>query len=88
MQPSDRFIGQIKDFSNGFRLFKACDPDPQNRYSSYSEFLPDLQQPGSTAQRVERRQPLLKRYPQQVWKVVSVVLLVVVVIQAWWIIQE
>ncbi len=61
---------------------KACDPEPQNRYSSYSEFLQDLQRPGSTAERAVRKQPLLKRYPMRFWQVSTWVLLSVVLIQA------
>ncbi|MCU4675970.1 bifunctional protein-serine/threonine kinase/phosphatase [Catenovulum sp. 2E275] len=56
-------------------LEKACQPDPNLRYTSFSEFLADIATPNQNLMRKHEVQPLIKRDPLQFWRGISLVLL-------------
>lgn len=68
-------------------LEKACHPNYKQRYDAYSEFWADLQKPNQELMKSYNRRPLLKQNPSRVWQMVSFVLLVVVVIQWYFLTQ-
>jgi len=60
-------------------LKKALEPNPYNRYSELSEFIYDLRHPNQAY--VNRtRPPLIERHPVILWKMISSVLALVIVI--------
>ncbi|MCO5095844.1 MAG: bifunctional protein-serine/threonine kinase/phosphatase [Rhodocyclaceae bacterium] len=63
-------------------LRKAVAPDPARRYDELSEFVYDLSHPNQ-AFLDKTRQPLIERHPVLFWKVVSLLLLTMVIVQAW-----
>ena len=63
-------------------LRKAVAPDPARRYEELSEFVYDLSHPNQ-AFLDKTRQPLIERHPVLFWKVVSLLLLTMVIVQAW-----
>lgn len=64
-------------------LEKACNPAVGRRYPAYSEFLQDLTKPNSALMRQIDQAPLIERNPVRFWMVISAVLFVVVLVQAY-----
>ena len=64
-------------------LQTATQPNPQQRYAAFSEFVQDMSRPGEIARKREHSAPLLERYPQRFWQVLSAVLAVVVLIESY-----
>ncbi len=60
-------------------LKKALQPDPYNRYEELSEFLYDLRHPNQ-AFLLKSKPPLLERNPLLLWKSISLILAVIIVI--------
>lgn len=68
-------------------LEKACAEAPGERYGAMSELLSDLTTPNSSLLADHQNAPLLKRNPLLVWQSISALLLLLVLIQAWWLSQ-
>lgn len=66
-------------------LEKACAPSPSARYQALSELLGDLSVPNQTLMSKYERAPLIERNPLLFWQGMTVVLLVMCLIQAYWI---
>jgi hypothetical protein len=62
-------------------LRKALHVDPNERYEELSEFLYDLRHPNREFLK-KSRPPLIERHPVVIWKSISFVLLVIVLIMA------
>lgn len=60
-------------------LKKALEPNPYKRYAELSEFLFDLRHPNKTFLN-KSRPPLLERNPVLLWKTISLILTVIIVI--------
>jgi len=60
-------------------LKKALEPNPNKRYGELSEFLYDLRHPNKAFLH-KSRPPLLERNPVLLWKMISLVLSVIIVI--------
>ncbi|WP_111978922.1 bifunctional protein-serine/threonine kinase/phosphatase [Algibacillus agarilyticus] len=58
-------------------LAKACDPNPANRQSAYSEFLADIQKPNISLVSKHEQMPFMQRDPLRFWKSVSFIMLLV-----------
>ncbi len=56
-------------------LEKATSPDPNLRYTSFSEFLADTTSPNQTLMRKHQTAPLIKREPVRFWKITSFLLM-------------
>lgn len=67
---------------------KACHPNYKHRYEAYSEFWNDLLQPNSDLVKHFKRRPLLQQHSSKVWQLVSVVLLLVVIMQWYFLAQQ
>lgn len=52
-------------------LQKATHPDPQQRYTSFSEFYSDISRPNTSAIQEYKKQPLMQRNPIQFWQSIS-----------------
>jgi serine/threonine protein phosphatase PrpC len=63
-------------------LEKATNPNPTGRYSALSEFYTDLCTPNQTMVNKREHSPLLERDPVRLWKMISALLLIIVVLQA------
>ncbi|HEB28456.1 MAG TPA: bifunctional protein-serine/threonine kinase/phosphatase [Porticoccus sp.] len=63
-------------------LEKATNPNPTGRYSALSEFYADLCTPNKIMVNKREQSPLLERNPVRLWKMVSALLLIIVVLQA------
>ena len=63
-------------------LEKACHPDTRVRYQSMSEMLLDLNSPNQQMVQKYQSQPFIEREPIMFWKGLSVLLLLIVVLQA------
>lgn len=63
-------------------LAKACAPEAGLRYESYSEFQMDLSRPNDHLLERYRQRPLAERNPVLVWQGISLILLIVVILQA------
>jgi len=63
-------------------LEKATNPNPAGRYSALSEFYADLCTPNQTMVNKREHAPLIERDPVRLWKMVSALLLIIVVLQA------
>ncbi|MDX2349295.1 MAG: bifunctional protein-serine/threonine kinase/phosphatase [Porticoccus sp.] len=63
-------------------LEKATSPSPTKRYSALSEFYTDLCTPNQIMVNKREHAPLLERDPVRLWKIISALLLVIVVLQA------
>ncbi len=57
-----------------FALRKSLAARPEQRHTSYSEFLEDLRRPSAEASRQAGRMPLAERHPVRFWQFVSAVL--------------
>ncbi len=62
-------------------LKKALSPNPKYRYQAMSEFNGDLKKPSADILRSEKYAPLVERNPLRFWKIMSLLLFVVVVLQ-------
>ncbi|MDB2562930.1 bifunctional protein-serine/threonine kinase/phosphatase [Sulfurimonas sp.] len=60
-------------------LKKSLEPDPYNRYSELSEFMYDLRHPNKAFLN-KNRPPLLERNPVILWKSISLILSVVIIV--------
>ncbi|ASJ73675.1 bifunctional protein-serine/threonine kinase/phosphatase [Granulosicoccus antarcticus] len=58
-----------------FALRKSLAARPEQRHTSYSEFLEDLRRPSIEASRQAGRMPLAERHPVRFWQCVSAVLM-------------
>ena len=65
-------------------LEKACHASVEKRYHVLSEFLTDLSSPNAELIRRFDAQPLIKRNPLLVWKSISALLLVLLLIESWY----
>ncbi|MGV3591553.1 MAG: protein kinase domain-containing protein [Gammaproteobacteria bacterium] len=63
-------------------LHKACAPRPSQRYAALSEFLHDLDVPNQQLLATEQHKPLIEKNPVRFWQGVSLVLFVLLVVQA------
>ena len=63
-------------------LEKATNPNPAGRYPALSEFYADLCTPNKTMVHKREKSPLLERDPVLLWKMISALLLIIVVVQA------
>jgi protein phosphatase len=63
-------------------LEKATSPNPTGRYSALSEFYTDLCTPNQVMVNKRKHAPLLEKNPVRLWKIISAVLLIIVVLQA------
>lgn len=63
-------------------LEKATSPHPTKRYSALSEFYTDLCTPNQTMVNKRVHSPFLERDPVRLWKMVSALLLIIVILQA------
>jgi len=63
-------------------LEKATNPNPAGRYPALSEFYVDLCTPNKTMVNKREKSPLLERDPVLLWKMISALLLIIVVLQA------
>ncbi len=63
-------------------LEKATSPNPTGRYAALSEFYTDLCTPNQTMVNKREHSPLLERDPVRLWKMISALLLIIVVLQA------
>ncbi|MCG9698164.1 bifunctional protein-serine/threonine kinase/phosphatase [Shewanella sp. Isolate11] len=63
-------------------LQKACHPQPQLRYQAMSELLVDLTTPNKTLLAQRQHSPLIERDPILFWRTLSVLLMLVILIQA------
>ncbi|HEY0962460.1 MAG TPA: bifunctional protein-serine/threonine kinase/phosphatase [Pseudomonadales bacterium] len=63
-------------------LRKACAPRPSQRYAALSEFLHDLDVPNQQLLAAEQHKPLIEKNPVRFWQGVSLVLFVLLVVQA------
>ncbi len=68
-------------------LEKACHPSYKQRYDAYSEFWTDLQKPNPELMQSYNRRPLLEQNPSRVWQMMSLILMVVVVVQWYFLTQ-
>ncbi|BFM09458.1 bifunctional protein-serine/threonine kinase/phosphatase [Halioxenophilus aromaticivorans] len=64
-------------------LEKACNPSVARRYPAYSEFLHDLTKPNPVMLRQINQAPLMERHPERFWMVVSAILFLLVMVQAY-----
>ncbi|WP_157134336.1 bifunctional protein-serine/threonine kinase/phosphatase [Photobacterium profundum] len=64
-------------------LKKACQPSPKLRYQAMSELQQDFTSPNPQIVAEYDKSPLIKRYPISFWKVVSLVLLVIVLAEGY-----
>ncbi|MGP1609856.1 MAG: serine/threonine protein kinase, partial [Burkholderiales bacterium] len=64
-------------------LRKACAPRPSQRYAALSEFLHDLEVPNQQLLAAEQHKPLIEKHPVRFWQVVSALLLLLLILQAW-----
>lgn len=67
-------------------LEKACHPNYNHRYEAYSEFWHDLIKPNADLLHDFNRRPLLQQQSSKVWQLISIMLIVVVLIQAYFLI--
>lgn len=67
---------------------KACHPSYRQRHDAYSEFWADLQKPNATLMQSYKRRPLLEQNPSRVWQVISFILLIVIVVQWYFLTQS
>tara|TARA_R110002094_G_scaffold62423_4_gene72939 strand:+ start:10334 stop:12178 length:1845 start_codon:yes stop_codon:yes gene_type:complete len=63
-------------------LEKATSPNPIGRYSALSEFYTDLCIPNQVMVNKREHAPLLEKNPVRLWKMISAILLIIVVLQA------
>lgn len=63
-------------------LEKATNPNPTGRYPALSEFYADLCTPNQTMVDKRVHSPLMEKDPVLLWKIISALLLIIVVIQA------
>lgn len=68
-------------------LEKACAESPVQRYGVLSEFLADMSTPNSQLVSERQNAPFLKRNPLLFWQWSSAVLLVIVLVEAWFLSQ-
>ncbi|WP_369413177.1 protein kinase domain-containing protein [Pseudomaricurvus albidus] len=68
-------------------LEKACAESPAQRYSVLSEFLADMSTPNSQLVSERQNAPFLQRNPLLFWQWMSAVLLVIVLVEAWFLSQ-
>lgn len=64
-------------------LEKACHPNYKQRYDAYSEFWQDLLTPNQTLLRNYKKRPLLEQNSSRVWQVISIILFLIVFLQAY-----
>ncbi|MGF1756855.1 bifunctional protein-serine/threonine kinase/phosphatase [Photobacterium sagamiensis] len=64
-------------------LKKVCHPSPQLRYQAMSEFLIDLSTPNQQILKNHEAAPFMERHPVLFWKLISLILFVVVVTEAY-----
>jgi serine/threonine protein phosphatase PrpC/tRNA A-37 threonylcarbamoyl transferase component Bud32 len=64
-------------------LQKACHPSYKQRYDAYSAFWSDLLKPNADLMSGYKSRPLLEQHGSRVWQGVSMVLMLIVVIQAY-----
>jgi len=62
---------------------KACHPNYKNRHEAYSELWQDLLKPNQTLIRQYKKRPLLAQNSSRVWQIISILLLMIVMIQAY-----
>lgn len=62
-------------------LRKACAPDAESRYSSYSEFQADLTSPNEAHMNAVKHAPLIEKNPLLFWQVSAAVLFVLNLVQ-------
>jgi serine/threonine protein phosphatase PrpC len=62
-------------------LEKACHPSYRQRHDAYSEFWQDLQKPNPELMQSYKRRPLLEQNSGRVWQGVSLLLLMIVMVQ-------
>ena len=67
---------------------KACHPSYHQRHDACSEFWADLQKPNATLMHSYKRRPLLEQNPSRVWQVISFILLIVNVVQWYFLTQS
>ncbi len=67
---------------------KACHPDPKHRYSAMSELSRDLNRPNPTFLEDHRKKPLIERNPVLVWRSISIILMIIVLVQFFWMSQN
>jgi len=63
-------------------LKKACHTTPTKRYQALSEFEVDLSKANKSMMQAFKQAPYIEREPLRFWKIVSVLLLGVVILQA------
>lgn len=68
-------------------LEKACHPNVKQRYEAYSEFWNDLLKPNPDLISRFKRRPLLQQQSSKVWQVVSLLLLIIVLAQWYFLAQ-
>ncbi len=64
-------------------LKKACAPNPLQRYSSFSEFAQDLQEPNRTLLGRYQSAPLIERDPVRFWQLGCVLLALVAIVEGY-----
>lgn len=62
-------------------LQKACHPNYRDRYEAYSEFWHDLLKPNEALMQQYNRRPLLEQGSGKIWKIVSFALILIVMVQ-------
>ncbi|WP_202410279.1 bifunctional protein-serine/threonine kinase/phosphatase [Pseudomaricurvus sp. HS19] len=68
-------------------LEKACAASLPARYSVMSEFMADLKTPNTSLLQTRHAAPLMQRNPVLFWQWVAGLLLVIVLLEAWWILR-
>lgn len=66
-------------------LMKALKANPNERYHAFSEFEQDFNHPNKTLVNDHEKMPLVMRYPMKTWQTISLVLMIVCLIQQYWI---
>lgn len=61
-------------------LRKCVEPDPNDRYQLYSEFLTDISKPNIDAEQSFKSKPFIEREPIKFWKSVSGILALLVIL--------
>lgn len=65
-------------------LMKALKANPNERYRALSEFEKDFKSPNKALVHEHEKMPLLQRYPIKIWQTTSLLLLIICLIQAYW----
>ena len=66
-------------------LMKALKANPNERYRALSEFEQDFNSPNKQLVNAHEKMPLIVRYPMKAWKTTSLLLLLICLIQQYWI---